>query len=56
MGQIIKASTQITTQLVLKKLAEVNNTFMFLKVKSNKLKNNQNLSLICFYNNIMISI
>ena len=38
MGQIIKASTQITTLLVLKKLAEVSNTFMFLKVKSNKLK------------------
>ena len=38
MGQIIKASTQITTLLVLKKLAEVNNAFMFLKVKSNKLK------------------
>ena len=38
MGQIIKASTQITTLLVLKKLAKVNNTFMFLKVKRNKLK------------------
>ena len=37
MGSIIKASTQITTLLVLKKLAE-GNTFMFLTVKSNKLK------------------